>query len=134
ALAKNPAERYVGAAVFLADLESGKASAALRYRRWSRQAPWKGFLAAALAIIVFLVIAIFWRSWRFAARPPLRVAVLRPIVKSGGNPELAFVASEVVEASLAALAALEGLQSIDPPERDEKSGSEVEKLRAADAD
>ncbi len=135
ALAKDRAERYANAAELLADLESEelpKGSATLR--RPSRKGLWKGLVTAALAISA-LIIVLLWRPWRLASKPPVRVAVLRPVVKSvGKDAELSFVASDVMEATLATLVSLKSLQPLDPPERNEKSGAEIERLRAAEAD
>jgi tetratricopeptide (TPR) repeat protein len=128
ALAKDPAERYENAAELLADLESGGAPG----RRPSRRkALWVGLLAAALAALVLLVL-VLWRRWQ-APGPPLRVAVLQPIVKSEGkDPDLAFVAYDVVQSALASLASLDGVQLLDPPERNEGKEVEAERLREAD--
>ncbi len=64
----------------------------------------------------------------------MKVAVLRPAMTSAGkNPELAYVASDVVEATLATLVSLQGLQPIDPPQQDEASGSAAERSRRAEA-
>jgi serine/threonine-protein kinase len=129
ALAKDPAERYATAAKLLADLESGSALA-----RWSWTRRRMGLLAGALALVL-LASTLFWWHSHSAAGSPIRVAVLQPAVKLEGNdPELAFVASEVVEAALSTLVTLEGVHPLDPPEHDEESGSEVERRRAADAD
>lgn len=124
ALTKDPAERYGSAAEMLADLESGRAPA----RRWRRRALWVAVGALALALLAVLL---RWQPWR--AGPPLRVAVLKPVVESVQNdPELAFVASDIVRAAHAALLGLDGLQPLDPPERDEPKGSEAQRLREAD--
>lgn len=125
ALAKDPAERYGSAAELLEDLEEGRAPGR---QRWRRRALWAGLLAGAL---VLLVIALLWRPWRFIARPPLRVAVLQPKV-TGDGPEVPLIASDIVGASHAALLTLEGLQPLDPPERNEGEGSEVQRLLEAD--
>jgi len=123
ALAKDPAQRYGSAAELLEDLEKGR-----KPRRYWR----KKTLLVALALVAVVLI---WRPWRFAAGPPLRVTVLQPVLKSAKNdPELAFFPAEVVESVFSALLTLEGLQPLDPPERDEKSDSQAERLRAADAD
>jgi tetratricopeptide (TPR) repeat protein len=63
------------------------------------------------------------------------VAVLHPkVTLVGDHPELAFVASEVAEATLSTLISLQGLQPIDPPGQEEESGSEAERLRSIEAD
>lgn len=138
ALAKDPAERYASAAELLAELESGRVSSALPVfprRHRLKALRWSLLAAALITAGVLLLLIRGWQPWRAVAEPPRRVAVLRPIVKSSeNNPELGFVASEVVEASLSTLVSLEGLQALDPPERGEESGSETEKLRTADAD
>ncbi len=129
ALAKDLAERYATAEDLQADLEKASA-AALAFRRWKRGALRKALLTGAAAAALLLAFAL-WRIWR----PPLRVAIQRPVIEStGGNPELAFVASEVGESAGATLISLQGLQPLDPPERDDPSGSEAERLRAAEAD
>jgi serine/threonine-protein kinase len=128
ALAKDPAERYANAAELLADLESGRAPG----RRPSRRKALRvGLLAATLAALVLLVFVLWW-PWQ-APGPPLRVAVRQPVVKSvGKDPDFAFVPSEVVQAALASLASLDGVQLLDPPERNEGKGVESERLREAD--
>ncbi|HSS51896.1 MAG TPA: serine/threonine-protein kinase [Thermoanaerobaculia bacterium] len=75
ALAKAPEERYANAAELLADLELERAPGRRPSRR--RKALRVGQLAAALAAFVLLVFAL----WRFWPGPPLRVAVLQPVVK-----------------------------------------------------
>jgi predicted Zn-dependent protease len=129
ALAKDPAERHASAAELLADLEAGPQPARGRRPKALRKLP----VAVALAAVVLLGAGLFlWQRWH---RPPLRVAVLRPeVARSGDDPESAFLASEVVEASLAALASLEGVQPLDPPEKDERRDSEAESLRSHEAD
>jgi len=139
ALAKDPVERYASAAELLADLESDRMSAASpALHRGRRFKAFRLGVAAAvlLATVVLFFLARNWPPWNSAAEPLRRIAVLRPVVKSVGNnnPEIEFVASEVVEASLSTLVSLEGLQVLDPPERNEESGSDAERLRAADAD
>jgi tetratricopeptide (TPR) repeat protein len=65
----------------------------------------------------------------------LRLAILYPkVTLAGNNTERSFVASEVIEATLATLTSLEGLHPLDPPEKDEGSGSQAEKLRSQEAD
>jgi serine/threonine protein kinase/tetratricopeptide (TPR) repeat protein len=127
ALAKDPAERYASAAELLEDLEVGRAPGR---RRWRRRALGVGLLASAL---VLLVIILLCRPWRFMAGPPLRVAVLKPIVESVKNDaDLAFLASDIVGASHSALLTLDGLQPLDPPERNEEKGPETQRLLEAD--
>ena len=121
-LAKDPAERYGSAAELLEDLQNGRTPR----RHWRKKAL---LLASALAL---LVIVLLWQLWRFA-KPPLRVAVLKPVVEPVKNgPELAFVASDIVRATHSALLRLNGLQPLDPPERDEAEDSEAQRLREAD--
>jgi tetratricopeptide (TPR) repeat protein len=136
ALAKNPAERHQSAAELLSDLELKPWPSVLpALRRWRRG---KGFRAVVLALIVaasvllaFLLKEFLWRS---AAPPALRVAVLRPAMTSTGkNPDLAYVASDVMNAAIDTLIPLQGLQPIDPPEKDEASGSAAERSRRAEA-
>jgi tetratricopeptide (TPR) repeat protein len=129
ALAKDPAERYASAAELLTDLEAGPQPA----HRLRPKALRKLRVAVAPAAVVLVAAVLFSRLWHPAAKPPLRVAVLRPIVM-GDDPESAFLASEVVEASLAALISLEGVQPLDPPEKDERRDSEAESLRSHEAD
>jgi serine/threonine-protein kinase len=125
ALAKNPAERYADAAELLADLESGRASSRGPWRRKRLRA---GLLAGAFAGLAFFVLL---RPWHLG--PPLRVALLEPVVKSiDKNPETDFVASDVKRAVLAALVSLDGVQPLDPPEQDEGERSEKERLRESD--
>jgi tetratricopeptide (TPR) repeat protein len=130
ALAKDPARRYGSASELLEDLEAGRAPGCqYRKRRVSL------LVSVLAAILALLIVGFFWRPWRFAVGPPLRVAVLQPVLKSVRNdPKLAFVPAEVVESIFSALLTLEGLQPLDPPERDEKNDSQAERLRAADAD
>jgi serine/threonine-protein kinase len=131
ALAKAPEERYAKAAELLADLESGRVPGRRPSRR--RRALLRvGLLAGSLAALVLLVFAL-WRSRQAAPGPPLRVAVLQPVVKSEGkDPDLAFVASDIMQATLATLVSLDGVQPLDPPERDEGKGAESERLHEAD--
>ena len=131
ALAKSPGARYQTAAELLGDLEAG--SVATPRTRMFRAGL---LLAAVLASAVLLAVVRGWLPWPFVKEPAeLRVAVLRPIVTSAGkDPEVAFVASEVVDAAIEGLLSFEGLHPIDPPESDERRGSEAERLRAADAD
>jgi len=135
-LIKDRTERYANATELLADLESGRVSGGLpALRRWRpRRTFRRSFLAGALALLAFLALALTWRLWHPAA-PRLRLAVLYPkVTLAGNNPELPFVTSEVIEATLANLTSLEGLQPLDPPEKDEGSGSEAERLRLLEAD
>ena len=139
ALAKDPAHRYASAPEMLADLESGTAPPALPVFRWrvlrrSKAAP-ALFSATMLAAAVVVAFALGWLPWRFATGPPLRIAVLRPAMSSAeDNPELTFVASEVTEAAVSTLLALDGLRPLDPPRQGEESGSEGEMRRSAEAD
>ena len=142
ALAKDPAERHQSAAELLSDLELNPWPSVMpALRRWRRG---KGFRAALLALIVaagvllaFLLKGSLWRSAAppaVPAPPTLRVAVLRPAMTSTGkNPDLTFVSSDVMEAVIATLISLQGLQPIDPPEKDEASGSAAERSRRAEA-
>ncbi|HEX9945397.1 MAG TPA: protein kinase [Thermoanaerobaculia bacterium] len=134
ALAKDPAERHQSAAELLSDLEL-RPSVLSALRHWRRG---RGVRAAVLALIVAagVLLALLLKEflWRPAAPPALRVAVLRPGMTSVNDPELAFVASDVTEAALAALISLEGVEPLDPPERDEERGSETERLRSSEAD
>jgi serine/threonine-protein kinase len=124
ALAKDPAERYASAAELLADLETGRAP-----RPYWRK---KALLLISVASVL-LAIVLLWQPWRFMAGPPLRVAVLKPVMESvKDDPELAFVVSDVARATHSALLRLDGLQPLDPPERDEAEGSEAQRLREAD--
>lgn len=127
ALAKDPAERYASAAEILADLESGGMPVPLP-RGHRRAVLWVSLLILLLVgAIAFLFLA------RAAEEPALRVAVLQPVVDSEGkDPELAFVASDVLDAALATLVSLEGVQPLDPPERDEGKGSAEARLLEAD--
>lgn len=132
ALARHPSERYASAAELLGDLESGGMPAGLPARRRPTRVV---SLAAAGALVILMLLgsALVWRPWRAAVGPPLRVAVLQPVVKSEGNdPDIAFVSSEIVEAALSTLVNLEGLQVLDPPEGNEGKGPEAERLREAD--
>jgi len=84
---------------------------------------------AALGVLVFVL----WRPWQSTPGPTLQVAVLEPVVRSDGkNPDFVFIGPEVMEATVAALTSLEGLQLLDPPERNE--GKEVEAKRLSEAD
>lgn len=131
ALAKNSTERYESAAELLADLESGEMPTALSARR--RPIKLVGLAVGALASAVLLVVILVWRPWQAMAGPPLRVAVLQPVVELEGNdPEPTFVASDVMDAALAALISLEGLQPLDPPERGEDEIVKAQRLREAD--
>jgi tetratricopeptide (TPR) repeat protein len=129
ALAKDPARRHADAAGLLADLERAPAEVPA-FQRLRRRALRTVLLVGVPAALLLLAFAL-WRTWR----PPLRVAIQRPVIEAAGsNPELAFVSSAVVEAHLATLLSLQGLQPLDPPEKDDPSGSEAERLRAAEAD
>jgi tetratricopeptide (TPR) repeat protein len=131
ALAKDPSERYADARELLLDLESGAAPPA-RLRRKVRPGLAAGLAALTLAAVL---LAVLWKALPSAAPPPLRVAVLHPAVTSAGDdPELAFVPSGVVDAVLAALLSLEGIQPLDPPGLGEGRGSEAERLRSDEAD
>jgi tetratricopeptide (TPR) repeat protein len=136
ALAKDPAARYKSAVELLADLESEKAPAAsraLRLKRWT-MASRRSLFVGVLVLLAFFACVLAWRFW-YTAAPPLRLAILYPKTTStGDNPELAYVPSEVIEATLATLVSLEGLQPLDPPEKDEKSGFDAEKQRSEEAD
>jgi serine/threonine-protein kinase len=139
ALAKDPAHRYTSAGEMLADLESGTVPAALSFRfRWRGPRRAKALPAVLLAAGVAAAVLAFALGWlppRFAAGPPLRVAILRPAMSAAGdNTELAFVASEVTEAAVATLLSLDGVRPLDPPRQGEESGSEGEKRRSAEAD
>ncbi|HEX6903845.1 MAG TPA: protein kinase [Thermoanaerobaculia bacterium] len=124
ALSRDPAGRYPSAVELLADLESG-ATPALRGQP-GRKALW--FLAGALVILALFVL---FRD-RFWMTPTLRVAILRPVVE--GRPDLPFVSSEVMDATLSTLLSLEGIQPLDLPEPDEKRGSLAETRRSNEAD
>jgi tetratricopeptide (TPR) repeat protein len=127
ALAKDPAKRYANSAELLADLESGR----VRGRRLSRRKALRViFLLGALAALLVLAL---WRPWQAVSGPPVRVAILQPVVVSeGNNPETDFIASDVQRAVLATLVSLESVQPLDPPERNEVKGLEAERLREAD--
>jgi serine/threonine protein kinase/tetratricopeptide (TPR) repeat protein len=130
ALAKDPKERYSIAAEFLTDLESGSMSVR---RSWPERL--RVSLLIGATAVVLLVSGLLWWLSHSAAAPPIKVAVLQPKVTSQNHdPELDSIASEVVEAALASLITLEGVQALDPPDRDEKSDSPTERLRAAEAD
>ena len=131
ALAKDPAERHANGTELLADLESDSLPG---LRGWRRKALRVGLLAGGVAAIVLLAFLLKGFLWRSSAPPALKVAVLRPATTSAGkNPEFAYVASDVVEAAIATLISLQGLQPIDPPEKDEASGSAAERSRRAEA-
>ncbi len=131
ALAKNPGERHANAAELLADLESDSPPV---LRGWRRKAFRVGLLAGGVATIVLLAFLLMEYLRHSSAPPALRVAVLRPaMTPAGKNPQLASVASDVVEATIAALVSFQGLQPIDPPEQDEASGSAAERSRRAEA-
>jgi Flp pilus assembly protein TadD len=131
ALARDPCERYASATELLSDLESGP----IPLRRGRRTVLRAGLLLGALAALLLLIFVLSRQPWPFAAAPVLRVAVLRPAVTpAGDDPKLASVSSEVMEAALATLVSLEGLQPLDPPAQDEGRGSELERRRAAEAD
>ena len=138
ALAKDPAERYQTAAELLGDLESDRRPRrrivpALRYWRLGRSL--RVVLLGAVVVIVILAFLLKGSLWRSSAPPTLRVAVLRPAMSSvERNPEHAFVASHVTEAVLTTLISLNGIQPLDPPEKDEERGSEAERLRSREAD
>jgi serine/threonine protein kinase/tetratricopeptide (TPR) repeat protein len=136
ALVKDRTERYANATELLAGLESGRPSGFLPalFRGRPKKAFQRSLVAGSLALLLLLACALAWRLWR-PAPPSLRLAVLYPkITVAGNNSELSFVASEVLEATLATLTSLEGLHPLDPPEKDEGSGSEAERLRSLEAD
>ena len=136
ALAKDPAGRHQSAAELLSDLElSSWPSVMPALRRWRRGRSFRaGLLALIVAASVLLAFLLKEFLWRSAATPALRVAVLRPAMTSTGkNPDLAFVASDVMDATITTLISLQGLQPIDPPEKDEASGSPAERLRREEA-
>jgi tetratricopeptide (TPR) repeat protein len=126
ALAKDPNQRYSTAAELLADLESGSAAVRRTRPKWLRM----NLLIGAAALVVSGA-SLLWSRFS-AAPPPIRVAILQPEVSS--HPETNSIAHEVVEAALASLLTLDGVQPLDTPERDEKSGSLSEIRRAAEAD
>ncbi len=132
ALAKDPAQRYTDAAEMLADLEAKSTPPVMTppFERRGRKFN-AALLAGALPICVLLAIflkMLFWPA-------PVRVAILRPVMTSAGNhPDLAYVPLDVVESLLDALISLKKVQPLDPPGKEEKSGSSVETLRRADAD
>jgi serine/threonine protein kinase/tetratricopeptide (TPR) repeat protein len=131
ALAKDPGERHANAAELLADLESDSLPG---LRDGRRKALRVGLLAGGVAAIVLLAFLLKGFLGRSSAPPALRVAVLRPAMTSAGkNPELAYVASDVVEATIATLVSFQGVQPIDPPQQDEASGSAAERSRRAEA-
>ena len=128
ALAKAPNRRHQSAGELLGELERQPRRS--RMPRFFRRA---AILVGCLAVAVLLV---FLLKGTFLRPPPtLRVAVLRPVMSSvGNNPDLAYVSSDVVEATMATLISIEGLQAIDPPEWKKEIGSEeAEKLRRAEA-
>lgn len=131
ALTKDPEERYGSAAELLGDLAEGREP---ERQRWKRKAL-RTFLVVGVLSIAGVLLFLIRDGLLSKEEQPLRVAVLRPVVEvEGRHSELAFVPSEVVEAALSSLLALEGLQPLDPPERDERNHSQAENLRAADAD
>jgi serine/threonine protein kinase/tetratricopeptide (TPR) repeat protein len=136
ALAKDPAGRHQSAAELLSDLELSPWPSVLpALRRWRRGRVFRaGLLALIVAAGVLLAFLLKESLWRSAATPALRVAVLRPAMTSTGkNPDLAYVASDVMNATITTLISLQGLQPIDPPEKDEASGSAAEKRRREEA-
>ncbi|HEX3527869.1 MAG TPA: protein kinase, partial [Thermoanaerobaculia bacterium] len=137
ALAKEPAGRHQSAAELSAELEPSPWPPVVpAHRSWRQWRSFRAILAAVVVVIVSVLLAFLLKKslWRSPAAPALRVAVLRPATTlAGKNPELAYVASDVVEATLATLISLQGLQPIDPPQPDETSGSAAEKLRRAEA-
>ena len=130
ALSKDPADRSASAAEMLADL----AAEGGQERRIRKGTALRWSLSAGALVLLALLVVVLWRSWQAAAGPLLRVAVLRPeVTAQGSHPEIAFVAHDIVDAALATLVSLEGLQPLDPPERDQEEDSRTEKLRAAEA-
>jgi serine/threonine-protein kinase len=130
ALAKAPAERYQVAGELAADLEPATAPRP----RPRRRAGSRRRSAAAVAGALLLVALGLWTALELWPRDPLRVALLGPEVSSAADPAFGMVAAEVVEAAIATLSSLDGVEPLDPPARDEGPGSEVGKLRAAEAD
>jgi serine/threonine-protein kinase len=129
ALIKNPAERYADAGELLADLETESVPVRRVWRKRFRTR----LLAGALALSV-LTLALWWWHGRTVVGPTIKVAVLQPLLKAEGNdPELAFVSSDVVQAALSTLINLEGVQALDPPEKEEETGSDLERLRSGEA-
>lgn len=133
ALAKDPAARYQSADELLADLEAGPAPPPIPVpHRWRRALL---RLLGATAVGVLLAFGLDWLLRSCAAPPPLRVAILHPTVTvAGEGAEQPFIADEVVEAALATLTALDGVQPLDPPEGDETSDSLAERRRSAEAE
>jgi predicted Zn-dependent protease len=131
ALAKNPADRYVSATELASDLESGRMPAGRLTQK--RRTKSLGVIAGVLVVLLILVSVFIWRPWTRVVGPPLRVAILRPVVELEGNhPEPAFIASDVMNAALAALITLEGVQPLDLPEKGEEKEIEAQRLREAD--
>jgi tetratricopeptide (TPR) repeat protein len=128
ALAKSPEARYQAAPELLADLEAAPAGELPANRLRARTLRVGVLFVGVLALGLLLAVL-------FALPPVRKVAILRPEVTSGGNdPEIALVASDVMNAALAGLLSLERLEPLDLPEAGEKGGSEAERLRAAEAD
>jgi len=129
ALAKNPAGRYASAAELLSDLESARALARRPLRKKTLRV---SILVGTLMVLVLLAFTL-WRPWQAVARPPLRVAVLQPVVELEGiDREPTFLASDVMDTALASLISLEGVQPLDPPERSEGESAKAQRLREAD--
>ncbi len=133
ALSKDPAERHQSAAELLADLESDSLPVPVHHG-WRRKALRVGLIAGGVVTIVLLGFLLKRFLGPSSAPPALKVAVLRPAMTSTGkNPDLAYVSSDVMNAAIDTLIPLQGLQPIDPPEKDEASGSAAERSRRAEA-
>jgi serine/threonine-protein kinase len=84
-----------------------------------------------LALIVLAAVLWFWAPW--AAGEPVRVAVLAPVARAGGEA-LDLAAAGVLAGSMRTLLSLEGITAVDPAQIGEVRGGAVAVARAAGAD
>lgn len=136
-LAKDRARRYRSATDLLRALETRSGlmvQPPLRHRRTTRRLL-AGLVAGAVVAAAVVALTGPGLPLRLWGPPTVRVAILNPtLTASGEDPEVSFAASAVVQATVATLISLEGVQPLDPPPPDEGRGSQAEALRAGEAD
>jgi serine/threonine-protein kinase len=92
----------------------------------------------AMALIALLAVAsaglLLVERLPLFARPPLRVAVLRPVVAAGSSNDLDLAASGTLIAEIRFLLALEGVTPLEPSQIGDVKGSPRAVARAVSAD